>query len=64
MKINYDRERCQGHNRCYMLAPEIFDVDDEGYAVLKIEGELPAELYEKAQLCVDNCPEFAIEFSD
>ena len=45
MKINYNRELCQGHNRCYMLAPEIFDVDDEGYAVLKIEGEIPAELH-------------------
>ena len=64
MKISYDREKCQGHNRCYMLAPEIFDVDDEGYAVLKIEGELPADLTDKAQLCVDNCPEFAIELMD
>lgn len=64
MKVTYDRELCQGHNRCYMLAPEIFDVDDEGYAVLKIEGELPAELEEKAQLCVDNCPEFAIGTAD
>jgi len=64
MKIKYDRELCQGHNRCYMLAPELFDVDDEGYAVLKVEGEVPAELQEKAQLCVDNCPEYAIELTD
>ena len=64
MKISYNRELCQGHNRCYMLAPEIFDVDDEGYAVLKLEGEIPAELQEKAQLCVDNCPEYAIELTD
>ncbi|NDH11279.1 MAG: ferredoxin, partial [Actinobacteria bacterium] len=27
MKITYDREACQGHNRCYMLAPELFDTD-------------------------------------
>jgi ferredoxin len=47
-----------------MLAPELFDVDDEGYAVLKVEGEVPAELQEKAQLCVDNCPEYAIELTD
>jgi len=64
MKITYNRELCQGHNRCYMLAPEIFDVDDEGYAVLKITGELPEELHEKGQLCVDNCPEYAIELAD
>lgn len=43
-----------------MLAPEIFDVDDEGYAVLMIDGEIPADLKDKAQRCIDNCPEFAI----
>lgn len=61
VKITYNREACQGHNRCYMLAPELFDVDDEGYAILLVEGDVPAELEEKAQLTVDNCPEFAIE---
>lgn len=60
MKIHFDRDACQGHNRCYLLAPELFDVDDEGYAVLRIEGDVPPELEGKAQLCVDNCPEYAI----
>lgn len=44
-----------------MIAPELFDVDDEGYAVLLREGPVPKELQEKAQLCADNCPEWAIE---
>lgn len=64
MKVRYDRTLCQGHNRCYMLAPEIFDTDDEGYAVLRIQGEIPTELEEKATLCADNCPEYAIEIGD
>lgn len=64
MKINFDRDACQGHNRCYMLAPELFDVDDEGYAILLVEGDVPDELAEKAQLTVDNCPEFAITIED
>ena len=64
MKINYNREACQGHNRCYMLAPELFDVDDEGYAILLVEGDVPEDLQEKAQLTVDNCPEYAIEITD
>ena len=61
MKIIYDRSLCCGHNRCYSLAPEIWDVDDEGYAILRLEGDLPADLEEKAQLTADNCPEFAIK---
>jgi ferredoxin len=60
MRIEFDRSACQGHNRCYLLAPELFDVDDEGYAVLRIEGDVPSELEGKAQLCADNCPEYAI----
>jgi len=64
VRIAYDRDRCQGHNRCYALAPELFDVDDEGYAVLLVPGEVPAELEDKARLCADNCPEFAIEVGD
>ncbi len=47
-----------------MLAPEVFDTDDEGYAVLRIEGDIPKELEEKAMLAVDNCPEFAIAVGD
>ena len=64
MKIKYDRSVCQGHNRCYMLAPELFDTDDEGYAVLFVEGDVPADLEETARLAADNCPEFAIEIEE
>ena len=63
MQITYNRDACQGHNRCYMLAPEVFDVDDEGYAILLIDGDVPPELEEKAQLTADNCPEYAIEIA-
>ena len=64
MKITYDREACQGHNRCYTLAAELFDTNDEGYAILLVEGEVTAELEQKARLAADNCPEFAIEIED
>lgn len=64
MKIILDSEACQGHNRCYVLAPELFDTDDEGYAVLLTCDDVPKELEEKATLAADNCPEFAIEIVD
>jgi ferredoxin len=60
MRIVYDRATCQGHGRCYSLAPELFDSDDEGYAVVLGDGEVPAELEGKARLAADNCPEYAI----
>ncbi len=64
MRIVYDRTACQGHNRCYALAGAIFDVDDEGYSILRlgdgVTAEVPPELEELAILAADNCPEFAI----
>lgn len=64
MRIRYERDACQGHNRCYLLAPELFDVDDEGYAILLVDGEVPPELHDKARLAADNCPEYAISVED
>jgi ferredoxin len=64
MRVNLDTEKCQGHNRCYALAPELFDVDDYGTAVLLIDGDIPAELQEKARLAVANRPEYAITLED
>ncbi|MEM8745217.1 MAG: ferredoxin [Actinomycetota bacterium] len=64
MQVHLDSEKCQGHNRCYALAPELFDVDDYGQAVLIVEGDVPTELEEKARLAAANCPEYAISLTD
>ena len=60
MKIHFDREKCQGHGRCYALAPSVFDCDDAGYALVREPGELDAAQEQAARLAADNCPEFAI----
>lgn len=60
MKIRVDPELCQGHNRCFALAPELFDIDDFGNASAKGSGIVPAELEAKARLAESNCPEFAV----
>ncbi len=60
MRIQIDSDKCQGHNRCYALAPELFDVDDYGSALVLKDGIVPAGLEDKARLAIANCPEFAI----
>ena len=60
MRVHVDAEKCQGHNRCYALAPTLFDVDDYGYATEIGDGTVPAELEDQARLAVSNCPEYAI----
>ena len=48
MRVHVDAEKCQGHNRCYAIAPELFDVDEYGNAHELHDGVVPAELEEKA----------------
>ena len=64
MRVHVDPEKCQGHNRCYALAPELFDVDDEGYATEVDDGVVPAGLEDNARRAVVNCPEFAISIEE
>jgi ferredoxin len=60
VKIHVEEEKCQGHNRCFVVAPELFELDDFGYAHETNDGDVPPELEEKARLAVANCPENAI----
>lgn len=64
MHVLLDAEKCQGHNRCYALAPELFDVDEYGQAVVLGDGTVTPELEERARLAVANCPEYAITLVD
>ncbi|MDG2907666.1 MAG: ferredoxin [Acidimicrobiales bacterium] len=61
MKIHVDSDKCEGHSRCYALAPDLVDVDDLGNAFELNDGVVPAGMEERAQLIIDNCPEYAIE---
>lgn len=66
MRINLDSDKCQGHGRCYALAPSLFEPDDEGYAVLLVGSgaPVPAGSEDAARLAADNCPEYAITVTD
>jgi ferredoxin len=60
VRVVIDADKCQGHNRCYAIAPELFDVDDYGQSLVRGDGVVPAALVVKAHLAVANCPEYAI----
>jgi ferredoxin len=61
MRVQIDPERCQGHGRCYDLAPGLFAEDDEGYGKVRGDGTMPPGHEHDARLAVLNCPERAIE---
>jgi ferredoxin len=59
MRIHIDQNRCTGHGRCFSLAPDVFDCDEEGFGLINVES-VPLELEAAARLCAASCPEHAI----
>lgn len=59
-RVHIDASRCQGHNRCCSLAPELFEADEMGNAKVKGTGAVAPGLEAKAKLAVANCPEHAV----
>lgn len=61
MQLHFDASACNAHGRCYSLAPELVDVDDEGYpAALGSTLEIPAGDERLADEIAGTCPERAI----
>lgn len=64
MRVSIDAERCQGHGRCFLIAPNLFTFDDLGSGVVLEEGALSEETLEVARLAQLNCPEHAISIEE
>lgn len=62
MRAHVDRDLCKGHGRCYMQAPDVFDCDDAGFAVV-IGTAQDARQLSDLERAVNNCPERAITTS-
>ncbi len=63
LHVRIESERCQGHNRCCAVAPELFEADDMGNARVRGDGSVAPALEAKARLAMANCPEHAIRVS-
>ena len=59
--MQIDSARCQGHGRCYDLAPDLFGEDEEGYGTVLGDGDVPPDHEDDARLAAANCPERAID---
>ncbi|MFF0818150.1 ferredoxin [Rhodococcus sp. NPDC003318] len=63
MKIQFDEAVCQGHGRCYEIAPDVFSDDDRGHAELRV-AEVTGDLVTPAQEAAWACPERAITVTE
>jgi len=59
--VRLDADACVGHGRCYALAPDVFDADDQGHCVIRNPDQaVPLTLVDQARQAVANCPENAL----
>lgn len=61
MRVRVDAERCQGHGVCAVTAPDLFDLREDGKAVVLVD-ELGPEHTDGARAAEASCPELAIFF--
>ncbi|HVV08232.1 ferredoxin [Amycolatopsis sp.] len=59
MKVSLNREACTGHARCYAVAPDVYELDDDGYCALDVVEVQPA-MEPQARRGAQACPEGAI----
>ncbi len=60
LRVKIDEASCEGHGRCYALAPALFEPDEIGNASVLGDGIVPAGEEDRARRAVANCPEHAI----
>jgi ferredoxin len=60
VKLLIVTDLCQGHGRCYDLAPALFGEDEEGYGKVLSDGVVPVGNEQDARRAELNCPEHAI----
>jgi ferredoxin len=59
VKISVDRSKCTGLGICESLAPDVFEIDDDGDLVLKTDEVPPGQLAD-IEAAVDGCPTEAL----
>jgi ferredoxin len=63
MKVRIDNDLCAGFGICVGIAPEMFELHDDGYATVLL-GEVPPDLEDLVRRAVSQCPAQAISLSE
>jgi ferredoxin len=63
MKVHVNPEICAGFGICLGIAPEVFELHDDGYAIVLV-SEVKPEDEDLMRRAVSQCPSQAISLSD
>ena len=56
MKVAVDRDRCIGAGMCVMLAPAVFDQDEDEAVVILLDESPPEPQRPAVEQAVERCP--------
>jgi ferredoxin len=59
LKVRVDHERCEGHEKCQGIAPEVFEVRSDAYSYVKLD-DVPDDFRPKIERAIRLCPRQAI----
>ena len=57
--LGIDRIKCDGHGVCADLVPELIELDDWGYPIIR-GGAIPPSVLPHARRAVSGCPTLAL----
>jgi len=60
MKLKVDKDLCIGCGACQAVAPEVFEIEDDGLATTIVD-EIPEDSKEDAIDAKEGCPTSAID---
>jgi ferredoxin len=63
MRVVVDRDRCEGNAICVKIAPEVFTLDDDEYAMVTADP-IPVEQETLAEHAIAECPRAALSRKD
>ncbi len=58
MRVDVDQKACAGHGQCSATAPEVYELDADGFCLPV--GSVPEGAEEQAREGAAACPEYAI----
>lgn len=65
MRLTVDAEKCSGHGRCYTVAPDLLEADDEGFVTVRGSTlDVAPTSVAAARRAAGSCPEEAISLTD
>lgn len=60
MKVHVDKDRCQGHTLCAMIAPDMFELSEIDGSSSAVTEVVPADQESVVREAAQSCPEQAI----